>query len=514
MLPQPPPIQRVPFAVFRQRFDGIAPQQRITSGTLRPAVRNDVIGDKPEAWQIARMTYADIAYRQLYKGIDLRYEGADGQLKSTYLLQPGSDPSLIRWRYEGVDTVAVDPRSGDLQLSIDAKLPADLAKVAGGRTSIAVRVTEQTPVAWQEVDGKRTSIPVRFDIDPNGLVGFTVGAYDRSRLLTIDPILSYSTSFGGTGTQVVNDIVLHPDTVSVVVAGETTSLDFGSAQGQVGTVVGNRYAFVSKRSAGTGGESWSTFFGGVTGTSAATSIAVLPNGNLIITGYTHSPQYPRMPTSAPTCTNPTNTNSLIVTILGFNDGVIPPIPGASGVSSQCIGTTAVSNGNIGTGIAVASDGKIWVAGLSTSGDFLPTPSGSATYTYGSAPQPLYSKGFLVRLSADASTVLTRVYLGGSYQDRIADLALDSADRPVVVGDTNYGPSGNGLFFAPSPNAYQDHSATSDLYDAFVTQLQADGSDLRYSTLISGGGLEVATSVAVDADQIYVCLLYTSPSPRD
>ncbi|MDZ4722213.1 MAG: hypothetical protein SH847_27430, partial [Roseiflexaceae bacterium] len=131
MLPQPPPIQRVPFAVFRQRFDGIAPQQRITSGTLRPAVRNDVIGDKPEAWQIARMTYADIAYRQLYKGIDLRYEGADGQLKSTYLLQPGSDPTVIRWRYEGIDKVAIDPVRGDLQLAIDAKLPADLAKVAG-----------------------------------------------------------------------------------------------------------------------------------------------------------------------------------------------------------------------------------------------------------------------------------------------------------------------------------------------------------------------------------------------
>lgn len=41
-------------------------------------------------------TYGTLVYRELYPGIDLRYEGTSGHLKGTYTLAPGADPSLIR----------------------------------------------------------------------------------------------------------------------------------------------------------------------------------------------------------------------------------------------------------------------------------------------------------------------------------------------------------------------------------------------------------------------------------
>jgi hypothetical protein len=39
-------------------------------------------------------TYGTLVYRELYPDIDLRYEGTSGQLKGTYTLAPGADPSL------------------------------------------------------------------------------------------------------------------------------------------------------------------------------------------------------------------------------------------------------------------------------------------------------------------------------------------------------------------------------------------------------------------------------------
>ena len=41
----------------------------------------------------------------------------------------------------------------------------------------------------------------RYVIRADGTVGFEVGAYDASRTLVIDPVLSYGTYFGGSSTR-------------------------------------------------------------------------------------------------------------------------------------------------------------------------------------------------------------------------------------------------------------------------------------------------------------------------
>lgn len=55
-------------------------------------------------------------------------------------------------------------------------------------------VSQRKPVAYQEINGIKRIIPVRYTLDEGecrklktGTVGFEIGSYDRSRPLTIDP---------------------------------------------------------------------------------------------------------------------------------------------------------------------------------------------------------------------------------------------------------------------------------------------------------------------------------------
>src|SRR5206468_10233567 len=72
-------------------------------------------------------------------------------------------------------------------------------------------MTESAPQAWQEINGQRVPVQVAFRIfEPtirnpkseirNQEVAFTVGDYDRSLPLFIDPTLTWNTFLGGGGT--------------------------------------------------------------------------------------------------------------------------------------------------------------------------------------------------------------------------------------------------------------------------------------------------------------------------
>jgi hypothetical protein len=93
--------QAVSLTVARLRFDGPNPTPVIDPVDRLPGVASFYLGNDPRRWQTNLTTYAGLVYRELYPGIDLRYDGVGGQLKSTYLVAPGADPRHIRWRYQG-----------------------------------------------------------------------------------------------------------------------------------------------------------------------------------------------------------------------------------------------------------------------------------------------------------------------------------------------------------------------------------------------------------------------------
>jgi hypothetical protein len=138
-----------------------------------PGVVNYLIGTDQSAWQTGVPTYEGIRYIQLYPGIDLQVDGSEGQLKSTYLVAPGADPSQIQWSYRGGRDVTVTAQ-GTLEVEVPVSPPA------GWRATQPLTITEQAPVAWQERDGQRVSVDVRYVVGPNRRVTFALGAHDRA----------------------------------------------------------------------------------------------------------------------------------------------------------------------------------------------------------------------------------------------------------------------------------------------------------------------------------------------
>jgi hypothetical protein len=87
------------------------------------------------------------------------------------------------------------------------------------------------------------------------------------------------------------------------------------------------------------------------------------------------------------------------------------------------------------------------------------------------------------------------YLGGSGDDRALGVAMDAAGNVYLVGTTN---SSN----FPLRGALQSAPGGSD--EAFVTKINAAGTDLVYSTFLGGSGNDRAESVAVDsAGNVYL-----------
>ena len=140
-------------------------------------VVNYLVGDVSR-WRRNVPAYARVHYRGVYPGIDLVFYGNQGQLEYDFVVAPQADPAAIRLAFEGT-TLKVDA-GGDLVGAVD-----------GG--SIRMR----KPVLYQEVDGARVPVHGAWRLTGDDQAAFRVAAYDRTKALVIDPVLSYSTYLGG-----------------------------------------------------------------------------------------------------------------------------------------------------------------------------------------------------------------------------------------------------------------------------------------------------------------------------
>ncbi len=86
------------------------------------------------------------------------------------------------------------------------------------------------------------------------------------------------------------------------------------------------------------------------------------------------------------------------------------------------------------------------------------------------------------------------YLGGSGDDLLQDLAVDSAGNAYITG-------GTGSTNFPTASAIQTTSRGSDV---FVTKLNSSGDGLVFSTYIGGAGVDTGRGIALDpAGNIYI-----------
>jgi hypothetical protein len=151
-------------------------------------------------------------------------------------------------------------------------------------------------------------------------------------------------------------------------------------------------------------------------------------------------------------------------------------------------------------IAVDNRGRAYVAGQTTSIDFPIVNALQPTYGGGPAtPTETLegpSDGFVAQLTADGSALRYATYLGGTRFDRCHAITVNNWGQATVTGITQ------SLDF-PTKNALQP-TYGGGRFDAFVSQLSADGSALRYSTYLGGSGGDGGEGIAVDrSNRVYV-----------
>jgi hypothetical protein len=153
-------------------------------------------------------------------------------------------------------------------------------------------------------------------------------------------------------------------------------------------------------------------------------------------------------------------------------------------------------GDVALGVKVDSSGFIYIAGETLSRKWPFPLVGNDTNFNGGR---FNGDGFVAKLSNDASNLVYFTYIGGSEDDSILDLALDSLGNPYITGSTdstNF-PTLNAAF--PKIRGFRDPTFHTIPSDAFVAELNTTNGGLVYSTYLGGSGADVAGAITVDAN---------------
>src|SRR5688572_5786906 len=263
-------------AALRMRLVGAARKPVVSGLEELPGKANYFIGSDPAKWRSNVPTYAKVHYREVYPGIDLVYYGNQRQLEYDFVVAPGADPKKILLAFRGADRIEIDAQ-GDLVLHV------------GGES-----IRQKKPVIYQEVDGAREEVAGSYVRKSTNRVGFKVAAYDKSRPLVIDPVLSYSTYLSGDDGDGARGIAVDP-AGNAYVTGHTGSVNFPTTSGSLQAAApGGGDAFVTKLDPTGSVLVYSTYLGGGAG-DGASGIAVDAGGNAYITGGTGSANFPTTP---------------------------------------------------------------------------------------------------------------------------------------------------------------------------------------------------------------------------
>jgi uncharacterized protein (TIGR03437 family) len=157
--------------------------------------------------------------------------------------------------------------------------------------------------------------------------------------------------------------------------------------------------------------------------------------------------------------------------------------------------------DVGYDIAVDSKGNAYVVGMTRSTDFLTTPGTLQTVFKGSGGETVRKAGdgFVTKLDPSGKTAVYSTYLGGSQDDRTTAIAVDAAGNAWVTGHTVSTDFPTTSDARQKTNGGFAPSETLVLGDAYITQLDATGSKILYSTYHGGSGNDAGYDITVAAD---------------
>lgn len=474
---------------IRVTVEGSDPSTRAQALDELPGKANYFVGRDTKKWRSGIATYEKIKYPTIYPGIDLIYYGKQGHLEFDFIVAPGADPRAIRLRFDA---------PGELSIAKDGSLTVAMA---GSPFKL------HCPEIYQVRDGKRISVHGRFAFrEDDRTIGIEVAKYDHNAQLVIDPVLTYSTYLGGSGSDYASGIAVDSQGNSYIV-GQTTSTDFPTHNGYPASGNSNGVAFVTELNPTGTAVLYSTYLGG-SGGDWGSGIALDTSGNVYVTGSTLSSDFPVV-NAFQSSLGSANGNTFVARIDTTQNG------SASLLYSTYLGGGGNSSNSLGdVGLAIAADayGLAYVTGQTTSDSStaaFPTTSTALQSSLASTN----GNAFLTVLDTNQDGALSLIYstylggVSGGFGDYGLGIAVDNAGNAYLTGQTT---SSATLPFPTTSGAYQA-ALNSQYGNAFVTEIattQSGAQSLVYSSYLGGSSTiivgDLGSGIGFDsAGKIYV-----------
>ena len=206
-------------------------------------------------------------------------------------------------------------------------------------------------------------------------------------------------------------------------------------------------------------------------TDYGTGLTLDGQGGLLVAGFTDSTDFPVVDAAQPV---KDNNRSAFLARLSTADGAV--------VYSSFFGANRADEFH---DVAVNATGEIFLVGKTDSTDF---PTLNPIQANLNLTNCFCDDAFILRLSADAHSILYSTYLGGEFDDQGDSIGLDAAGNIYVAGITK-----SDLF--PIVNPIQSERGGD--FDVWAARISADGANLDYSTYLGGSKSESLARIAVD-----------------
>jgi hypothetical protein len=212
---------------IEMKLAGANPKVSMRALEPLPGRSNYFIGNDPSKWRAGVPQFARVSYENVYPGINLVFYGNQGHLEYDVKVAPGSDPAAAEVEFEGAEKLAlkngnlvIENKDGDVQL--------------------------EAPRVYQEIGGRQQTVEGKFVLRGANRAGFAIGTYDRSRELIIDPIVNFSTYFGGSLDEHSTTVAVD-GSFNIYITGSTTSPDIPVTPGVFqGALKGAQNVYVAK----------------------------------------------------------------------------------------------------------------------------------------------------------------------------------------------------------------------------------------------------------------------------
>lgn len=410
--------------------------------------------------------YEKITIKDVYPGIDwVLFRNKDKGFKYDFIVHPGADYHQIELIYKSKTPININEQ-GELEMfTIYGNIKENTPVSFYENQEIATRFTQnyQKHTEINGDNGYETSISFSLNTSLN----------TQHSTLIIDPQLTWATFYGGNGIDIPHSLDTD-NSGNVFVTGSTSSTNFPVQNAGTffqGTNAGLADAFVLKFG-NHGNRLWATYYGG-NGDDVGWSITTDNNGNVFVTGWTSSTNFPVQ--NVGTFFQGANAGNSDIFILKFDN-----------LGNRLWATYyGGDGGDLAYSVASDNSGNIFLTGLTQSTNFPVQDAG--TFFQGVANS---SEVFVLKFDNNGSRLWATHY-GGSFAEWGYSITTDNSGNIFVTGhtnSTNFPVQNAGTFFQGTFSGGDS--------DVFILKFDNNGNRL-WATYYGGSANDMGYSIAAD-----------------